>query len=148
MAHTRKERKNNDVDLADNNEARPPCPCWGFPFCGVTAVILLMLSAGGQAAHRTASLGQRKVLQCLVLTIPHLASSCTEKLEVIRWEMPSILVTKPSKLSTLQTFLPSFYMSYQKSCPRCYGQSLSHLLRTLGLIYDFSLPYSPRFFLN
>lgn len=78
MAHTGKERESKDVDLADNGEARPPCSCWGFPFRGATAVILLMLSAGGQAEHRTASLGQRRVLQCLVLTTPHLASYCRE----------------------------------------------------------------------
>lgn len=48
MAHTVRRRESNGIDLVDKGGARPPYHCWNFPFNGATAMILLMLSAGGQ----------------------------------------------------------------------------------------------------
>lgn len=58
--YTMRKRESNDLDLAAQSEARPPCCCWNFPFSG-TAAVVLMLSADGQVEHRTVSVGHRCV---------------------------------------------------------------------------------------
>lgn len=59
VAHTVRKRESNGIRLANKGGARPPCCCRNFPFSGTPAVVLLMLSAGGQVEHRTSSLGNK-----------------------------------------------------------------------------------------